>query len=82
MFLGSFQKYFCEDACVSLLQAVECVKHPVWYSVVCTSAITDNSQDSIRYDSDLIGHHFTCTSLRQSLEFGSTMYAAQCNKAQ
>ena len=49
-----------------LLQAVECVKkHPVWYSVVCTSAITDDSQDSIMCDSCLIGHHFMCTSLRQ-----------------
>ena len=33
-----YHKYFCEDAWLSLLQVVECVKkHPMWYSVVCTS---------------------------------------------
>ena len=64
--LGSIQKYFCADVWLSILQAVECVKkHPVWYCGACTSAIMDDSEDSIMCDSCLIWHHFACTSLRQ-----------------
>lgn len=53
--LGSIQKYFCEDARLSLLQAEECVKkHSVWYCGVCISVIMDDSEDAI---TSLVWHH-------------------------